>query len=323
MQIYFSAFYLIIYFLFILCKIKGDCDFSNYSLNLSVNEILNKNEEDNLDNVKYCVKFTKGLEVLTFICPKKSTNYEGIEIRPSNCFETVRINGRNENLGELLKGSVFKNSETDSSIVRKVFISPAITEDMHFECTCDNSLTFKENNMGTRGIMRVQLKKNKIFGCDFDHDGNLFEKSSFVNYYEKSTINSNENITCNVTVNSSEVILGIICPEEYKLFPDNCFENIFHENEIVKINKLVPHDIKLHINKNGRISFASFALNKNEKIKSFSCQCIKNKNSRLSANFEFNLNYESSIFHVYIVSFVIFIFFLITFFLVLKCRIAL
>ncbi|CRG93707.1 6-cysteine protein, putative [Plasmodium gallinaceum] len=313
MLTYFFTLFLIIYFLYILCKVKGDCDFSSDSLNLSVSEIIPKDEETYLSNIKYCVKFTKGFEILTFICPKKSINYEGIEVRPFNCFETVRINGRHENLGELLEGSVFKNSETDSTIVRKVFIPPLIKEDILFECTCDNSLTFKGKHMGSRGIMRVQLKKNKIFGCDFDHNGNITQKNPFI-YHEKSTKNSNETIICNVIVNSSEVILGLICPKDYKLFPDNCFENVLHENKIVKISELVPHDLKLHTNEKERSSFASFTLNKNEKTKGFSCQCVKNKNSRLYAYFEFDLNYKSSSFHIYILSFIIFILFLILFF---------
>ncbi|SBS87332.1 6-cysteine protein (P12p), partial [Plasmodium malariae] len=331
MQLVIFAIVQFLYFFSFAYKTNDDCDFTREPLNVAWN---NRNNAlapvdmedepyDNDNNIKYCVKFTKGFEILTFICPKKGINYEGIEMRPKECFEKIRINGRDENFTEILKGSIFESSETDSIIIRRVFIPPTIYADMVIECTCDNSLTFKENFIGARGIMRVHLKRNKIFGCDFDSnidgddstygrsdggtrnkcegrlDNNCEEsksgRSAFVKYYDKSKIRSNESITCNVTINKKEVYLGLICPEGYTIYPSDCFENVLYENKIVNIKELlVSHDIKLHIDKKKRMSFATFILNKNENPKGFSCQCVKNNDNifPLQANFEY-ANYES------------------------------
>ncbi|ETB63406.1 hypothetical protein YYC_00198 [Plasmodium yoelii 17X] len=303
------------------------CDFSRDSLDVTLmnnkividNNLKEENYNDN--NIKHCVKFTKGLEIFTFICPKgnNNDNYKGIEIRPEQCFEKVRINGKEENLKDILKGVIIEKKETDTEIIRKAFIPPTIYQDMSFECSCDNSLTIKDNYIGARGIMKVHLKKNIIFGCDFNYDTNEPKhsngKSSFARFYDKKIIvNSNKNIICNTQVNSKEVYLGLVCPEGYEIYPENCFENILFENKVIKISELIKHDIKLHIEKNKNISFASFILNSNENPKSFSCHCIKNNDNSfpLIANITF-ANYESYSFNFYATYFILIFIFLISY----------
>ncbi|ANQ08885.1 Membrane protein [Plasmodium coatneyi] len=167
-------------------QMKGTCDFSTAPLNVSSSENdivpllgggdaplgdapLNGDRPD--ERVQHCVQFTKGMEVLTFVCPKRNTeDYVGVEVRPMDCFETVRMpNGNSKKLSNVLKGVQLENRDTDLLSIRKVFIPPTIYRNVIFECTCDNSLTFWNNRMGARGIMRVHLRKNILFGCDFDH----------------------------------------------------------------------------------------------------------------------------------------------------------
>ncbi|CAA9989197.1 6-cysteine protein [Plasmodium knowlesi strain H] len=169
-------------------QVKGICDFSRGPLNVSTteNEIVPLLVQAELhagsaplsdahtdEPVQRCVQFTKGMEVLTFVCPKRNTeDYIGVEIRPMECFEKVRMhNGNKKKLNNVLKGVQLENIDTDSLSIRKVFIPPTIYRNIIFECTCDNSLSFWNNKMGTRGIMRVHLRKNIVFGCDFDHRG--------------------------------------------------------------------------------------------------------------------------------------------------------
>ncbi|SCM19195.1 6-cysteine protein [Plasmodium chabaudi adami] len=291
------------------------CDFSRESLDVALTNDKSvignsSNEENHSDNnIKHCVKFTKGFEIFTFICPKgnNNDNYNGIEIRPVQCFEKVRINGKEENLKDVLKGVITENKETDTSIIRKAFIPPTIYNDMSFECSCDNSLTIKDNTIGARGIMRVHLKKNKIFGCDFNYDASETKfsngKSAFTNFYDNQAIDLNKSTVCNTEVNTKEVYLGLVCPEGYEMYPENCFEYVLFESNVVRINELIKHDVKLHIekNKHTHMSFASFTLNPNENPKSFSCQCIKkNANSfPLIANIMFS-NYESYSFNYHV-----------------------
>ncbi|SBT38752.1 6-cysteine protein (P12p) [Plasmodium ovale wallikeri] len=290
-------------FLFCVQKSKGECDFTKGSLDVSRSgnnkvALFEREEEEYAINVKHCVKFTKGLEIMTFICPKRSIHHEAIEIRPTDCFVKVRVNGIEERLDDFMKGVIFESRENDLSYIRKVFIPPTIYEDIVFECTCDNSLTFGDNQIGTRGIMRVHLKKNLVFGCDFDYDVMSSRKrSAFVNFYEKNEIKPGEEIVCNVKITKKEVYLGLICPEGYKMYPLTCFENVLHEKEVVKINDLVQHDVKLHMDVHKQISFATFTLNKNENPNSFSCHCVKDGDddhaSILQANFTY-ANYESA-----------------------------
>ncbi|KEG00362.1 6-cysteine protein [Plasmodium vinckei vinckei] len=290
------------------------CDFSKGSLDVALmnNKIVISNDANEINhsdnNIKHCVNFTKGLEIFTFICPKGNTNdnYNGIEIRPVQCFEKVRINGKEENLKDVLKGVITENKETDTEIIRKAFIPPTIYHDMSFECSCDNSLTIKDNYIGARGIMRVHLKKNIIFGCDFNYDSSETKfsngKSGFAHYYDKQVVTSNKNIVCNTVVDNKEVYLGLACPEGYEIYPENCFENVLFEDKVVKINEIIKHDVKLHIEKKKNISFASFVLNPNENPQSFSCHCIKNNDDNslpLIANITFS-NYESYSFNLHV-----------------------
>ncbi|GAB67422.1 6-cysteine protein, partial [Plasmodium cynomolgi strain B] len=181
-------------------QMKGTCDFSRAPLSVSISEneivaLLGGAEvqggvtplgdaplsDDRLNDdrpigsrdekVQHCVQFTKGFDVLTFVCPKRNNeDYMGVEIRPLHCFETVRMsNGNNKKLTDVLKGVQLENRDTDLLSIKRVFIPPTIYRNFIFECTCDNSLTFWKNKIGVRGIMRVHLRKNIIFGCDFDH----------------------------------------------------------------------------------------------------------------------------------------------------------
>ncbi|GAW81895.1 6-cysteine protein [Plasmodium gonderi] len=309
------------------------------------------NNDSNDNEVKHCVHFTKGLEVLTFICPKRNgNNYKGIEVRPFNCFEEVRVQHVNiKRFSNILKGVYYESKETDILTIRKVFIPPTIYEDTIFECTCDNSLTFQNGMMGSsggnptreeagptsgaigsRGIMRVHLKKNFIFGCDFDHTGSSDgghsiidnrrkegesigedefsqeKKSAFSKFYTPSEINNlkEKGIIHNVKITKREVYLGLICPPGYYIYPSNCFENVLYENNIVKLKELVSHDIKFHIDNKRRMSFATFTLKKNENPRGFTCLCVSmnttlhNQQQPLQVNFEYN-NYESFAFSVH------------------------
>ncbi|SOV12252.1 6-cysteine protein [Plasmodium gaboni] len=303
-------------------NINGVCDFSSEELSLLSEEKLDfslkKNEYKLSDenNVRNCVYFSKGFEYLRFICPVRKDNYEGIEIRPVECFEYVRIDGREEKLNEILKGSLFEKSINDNIMTRDVFIPPTIYEDMFFECTCDNSLTFKNNMIGKRGIMKIHLKKNILYGCDFDHDVKLIKnKTAFTNFYDKEKIlslSNDENITCNVTIKKSQVYLGIICPDGYHLYPNDCFKNVLYDNNIIMpLKKIIPHDILYHHDKNKKIAFAAFTLNINENPKGFTCYCIKDQtsfNNHLIVNFKFE-NKETS-FATNINLFFFFIFFI-------------
>ncbi|KJP86971.1 hypothetical protein AK88_03371 [Plasmodium fragile] len=158
----------------------GTCDFSTEPLHVSSSEneiVAGVNGGDGLpgdsrdERVQHCVQFTKGLEVLTFVCPKRNTeDYAGVEIRPMDCFETVRMpNGNKKKLSEVLKGVELENRDSDLLSIRRVFIPPTIYQNIIFECSCDNSLTFWKHKMGARGIMRVHVRKNVVWGCDFDH----------------------------------------------------------------------------------------------------------------------------------------------------------
>lgn len=110
-----------------------------------------------------------------------------------------------------------------------------------------------------------------------------------------------KNIICNTQVNNKEVYLGLVCPEGYGMYPENCFENVLFEKKVINITELIKHDVKLHIEKNKNISFASFILNPNENPKSFSCHCIKNNDNSfpLIANITFS-NYESYSFNFHV-----------------------
>ncbi|VUZ97109.1 6-cysteine protein [Plasmodium vivax] len=170
-------------------QMKGTCDFSRAPLNVSCseNEIValpggegamvsgTTGSTANDERARHCVQFTKGFDVLTFVCPKRSSeDYSGVEIRPMSCFETVRrTDGTNQQLSEVLKGVQLENRDTDLLSIRRVFIPPTIYQNFIFECSCDNSLTFWKNKMGARGIMRVHLRRNILFGCDFDHTGGV------------------------------------------------------------------------------------------------------------------------------------------------------
>ncbi|EUT90139.1 hypothetical protein PFAG_01338 [Plasmodium falciparum Santa Lucia] len=332
----FIIFFFALFFPISICyKINGVCDFSSEGLSLLPEEKLDFSVSRNVDklsdenNVRHCVHFSKGFEYLRFICPMRKDNYEGIEIRPVECFEYIHIEGREHKLSEILKGSLYEKSINDNIMTRDVFIPPTIYEDMFFECTCDNSLTFKNNMIGIRGIMKIHLKKNILYGCDFDHDEKLMKnKTAFTNFYDKQKIlplignnnndddnndddnndddnnndnnnnnNNNNNITCNVTIKKSQVYLGIICPDGYTLYPNDCFKNVIYDNNIIiPLKKIIPHDILYHQDKNKRITFASFTLNINENPPGFTCYCIKdqtNINNPLIVNFHFS-NQETS-----------------------------
>ncbi|SOV74668.1 6-cysteine protein [Plasmodium sp. gorilla clade G3] len=290
-------------------NINGVCDFSSEALSLLPEEKLDfsvSRNEDKLsdeNNVRHCVHFSKGFEYLRFICPMRKDNYEGIEIRPVECFEYVRIEGSEQKLNEILKGSLFEKSINDKIMTRDVFIPPTIYEDMFFECTCDNSLTFKNNMIGKRGIMKIHLKKNILYGCDFNHnEKSMSNKTAFTNFYDKQKIISltedgDDNITCNVTIKKKQVYLGIICPDGYQLYPNDCFNNVIYDNNIIiPLKKIIPHDILYHQDKNKKIAFAAFTLNINENPQGFTCYCIKdqtNINNQLIVNFHFE-NHETS-----------------------------
>ncbi|VWU52408.1 6-cysteine protein, putative [Hepatocystis sp. ex Piliocolobus tephrosceles] len=302
-------------FFFFTHKTKQNCDFSNNSLikpfnggkkSLYISDTKIEDNENVIDNnIQYCVTFTKGFEKLRFVCPKKKKNYEGIEVRPSTCFESVRINGQEQELSNIIKGVIIKNEDTDELFIRTVFFPPTIYDNFIFECTCDNNLTFKNGIIGLKGVIKVHLKKTITFGCDFDHystspspnNDSSSNISSFTNYYDKKYTKLDESIKCKVIINKKEVNLGIVCPEDFILYPNNCFEEVLLQNNdktVSQLKDLIPHPIKFHKDIKNRMSFAAFTLDANENKDSFACHCIKNNDNTLvlKAIFSFS-NYES------------------------------
>ncbi|EUD68447.1 hypothetical protein C922_00843 [Plasmodium inui San Antonio 1] len=355
-------------------QMKGTCDFSKAPLNVSIseNEIVallsgaempggvspvdgasggvtppGDSRDDRRDDrrdggVRHCVQFTKGFDVLTFVCPKKNTeDYLGVEIRPMNCFETVRLpNGNSKKLSDVLKGVQLENRDIDSLSIRKVFIPPTIWLNVIFECTCDNSLTFRNNRMGARGIMRVHLRKNIVFGCDFDHTaggepltdvrGDVLatddttegdpgdwafwrnsglsaeqlswrNQTAFSQFYTPGQVDDakDKGIVCNVKITKEEVYLGLVCPPGYEMYPSNCFESVLYNDSIVRMSEMIKHRVTFHMDRNRRMSFATFTLHRNENPPGFSCLCLRldaPEAPPLQANFLYE-NYQSFAFH--------------------------